>query len=118
MTCLFVGGCQRANDTVDVTGSVTWNGQPIEAGIILLQPTEARQAPAGGKIENGKFTVRTRPGKMRVQVEAVRATPKRDSQSGKSLGEMYIPARYNRETELEAIVTRDGKNNFEFALKN
>ena len=58
----------------------------------------------------------TKPGKMRVQVEAVRATQQRDPQTGTFLGEMYIPARYNRETVLEADIIREGKNTFEFDL--
>ena len=82
----------------------------------MLQPLSPNQAPAGGKIVNGGFRLRTKPGKMRVQVEAVRATNQRDPQTNTPIGEMYIPARYNRETELEANITREGKNSFEFAL--
>ena len=115
---LLVGGCQRASDTVDVSGMVTWNGEPIPTGMIVLQPLEPQQAPAGCKIAEGKFLLRTKPGKVRVQVEAVRTTTVRDPQSGTYLGEMYIPARYNTETELEANITRDGENRLEFALKN
>jgi hypothetical protein len=118
LAIVLANGCQRANDFVEVTGTVSWNGKPIPAGMIVLQPTEPRQAPAGGKIDEGKFVLHTKPGKMRVQVEAVRATQQRDPQTGTPLGEMYIPSRYNRETELKVDVTREGKNNFEFALKN
>jgi hypothetical protein len=118
LTCMFVIGCQQANDDVEVSGAVTWNGKPLPAGMIVLQPTEPRQPPVGGKIEDGKFLLRTKPGKMRVQVEAVRDTRERDPETGTFLGEMYIPSRYNRETELEANITHEGKNFFEFALTN
>jgi hypothetical protein len=118
LASLHVSGCQQANDVVEVTGTVTWNGKPIPTGMIVLQPLELQQAPAGCKIAEGKFLLHTKPGKMRVQVEAVRATMQRDPQSGTYLGEMYIPARYNRESELETVITRDGENRFEFALKN
>jgi hypothetical protein len=113
---VLANGCQRANDFVEVTGTITWNGEPIPTGMIVLQPTEPRQPPAGGKIDEGKFVLHSKPGKMRVQVEAVRSTKQRDPQTGTFLGEMYIPARYNRETVLEADITREGKNTIEFAL--
>jgi hypothetical protein len=118
LTCVLIIGCQQANDDVEVSGAVTWNGKPLPAGMIILQPTEPRQPPVGGKIEDGKFLLHTKPGKMRVQVEAVRATRERDPETGTFLGEMYIPSRYNRETELEANITYEGKNFFEFALTN
>jgi hypothetical protein len=118
LACVLVGGCQKASDVVDVTGTVTWNGQPIPTGMIVLQPMDPQHAPAGCKIADGKFLLRTKPGKVRVQIEAVRTTAQRDPQSGAYLGEMYIPARYNTESELEAIITRDGENRFDFALKN
>lgn len=111
-----VGACSRPSDVVEVTGTVTWNGEPMPTGMIVLLPTEVRQAPAGGKIADGKFLVRTKPGKMRVQIEAVRATSERDPATGTFLGEMYVPAHYNKQTELEADITREGKNRFEFAL--
>src|SRR5262249_2024671 len=111
-----VTGCQRATEQVEVTGTVTWNGKPLPNGMIVLQPTEAGQAPAGGKIEDGRFVLHTKPGKWRGQVEAVGSTAQRDPQTGAPIGEMYIPARYNRETKLEANINRDGDNEFDFAL--
>ena len=112
----IICGCQQANDVVEVTGTVTWNGQPIPVGMILLQPLESQQAPAGCKISDGKFSLRTRPGKVRVEVESVRIPAQRDPESGAYLGETYIPSRYNRESELEASITRGGDNHFKFAL--
>lgn len=113
---ILAGGCSQPSDFVEVTGTVRWNGTPMPSGMIVLQPINPSQAPAGGKIEAGQFRVRSKPGKMRVQIESVRATTERDPETGSFLGEMYVPARYNRETELEADVTRDGNNRFEFLL--
>jgi hypothetical protein len=116
---LFViTGCNRSTDEVEVTGIIKWNGAPLSNGMIVLQPQSPSQGPSGGKIENGIFRLRTRPGKMRVEIEAVRETSQRDSETGTKLGEMYIPARYNRKTELDANVRREGKNHFEFDLTN
>jgi hypothetical protein len=118
LACLLISGCRQANGLVEVTGTVTWNGTPIPAGMIVLQPLESQQAAAGCKIADGKFSLHTRPGKVRVQIDAVRTTTQRDPQSGAYLGEMYIPSRYNRESELDADITRDGENHFNFALED
>jgi hypothetical protein len=110
-------GCTSSSNVVEVSGDVSWNGAPIESGMIILQPEEPKVAPAGGHIRDGKFRLESRPGKMRVQIEAVRATDEVDPESGTRMGEMYIPVRYNSQTILEADVTIDGPNQFEFALK-
>jgi hypothetical protein len=113
---IIIAGCGRSTDEVEVTGSIKWNGKPLSNGMIVLQPQSPSQAPSGGKIDNGGFHLRTKPGQMRVEIEAVRETGQRDSETGTMLGEMYIPARYNRKTELDANVTREGKNHFDFEL--
>jgi hypothetical protein len=117
MACALVAGCQKKGDLVDVAGTVTWKGQPMPSGMVVFKPSDSHQAPAGGKINDGRFALKTKPGNMKVQIEAVRATQNRDPQTGAFLGEMYVPARYNRETALEADVTREGKNSFDFPLK-
>ena len=61
--------------------------------------------------------LKTKAGKMKIQIEAVRATQHRDPQTALFLGEMYVPNRYNRETTLEANVTGEGENSFDFPLK-
>jgi hypothetical protein len=86
--------------------------------MIVLQPVDPKTAPAGGQIRHGKYQLHTKPGKMRVQVEAVRATNQIDPATGTPLGEMYIPARYNTQTELEAEIASDGANRFDFPLRD
>ena len=73
-------------------------------------------APAAGKISDGAFTFRCKPGKKRVEISSYRLNGKKTPQ-GRPIGEMYIPKRYNSESKLTADVTFDGKNKFDFALK-
>jgi hypothetical protein len=110
-------GCAPSSGGVEVTGDVTWNGAPMPIGMVVLQPVDPKTTPAGGQIRDGKFRLQSKPGKMRVQIEAVRATEQVDPETGKKLGEMYVPSRYNTQTELQAEVTTDGDNHFEFVLK-
>jgi hypothetical protein len=117
LALLALAGCARSGDHIEVTGNVTWNDTPIPTGMVVLQPLDPKTAPAGGQIRDGKFRLHSKPGKMRVQIEAVRATDQIDPETGTKLGEMYVPPRYNTQTELEADVTIEGDNHFEFALK-
>jgi hypothetical protein len=110
-------GCAPASDMVEVSGEVTWNGMPVPNGMIVLQPVDPKTPPAGGQIRDGKYQLRSKPGKMRVQIEAVRATNQVDPATGTPLGEMYIPARYNTQTSLEAEISSDGANRFDFPLQ-
>jgi hypothetical protein len=111
-------GCAPPSDLVEVTGAVTWNGAPMPSGMVVLEPVDPSQPPTGGKIENGAFRLQTKPGKFAVRIEAVRNTTERDPETGTLLGEMYIPSRYNRDTELKAEITRDRSNHFDFPLTN
>lgn len=53
---LLLVGCQRSTG-VTVTGTVTFNGQPVPDGSITFSPADGKGPSAGGKIENGKYTV-------------------------------------------------------------
>ena len=54
-----------------VTGTASYNDQPIEKGNISFYPTEGKGQAAGGEIVNGKFTVKNvTPGKNRVEITA------------------------------------------------
>jgi hypothetical protein len=108
-------GCSHS-DLVEVTGKVTWEGKPVDVGEIIFHPVDASITPAAGRIRAGQFRFLAKPGKKRVDIQAVRSTGKRDPKEGFEITELYIPARYNAETELEADVTPDGENHFEFAL--
>ena len=85
-------------------------------GDIVFFSLDPHVPPAAGKIEDGAFTFRTKPGEKRVEIRSFRLSGKKTPQ-GKPIGEMYIPNRYNDNSELKADVTLGGKNKFDFALK-
>ena len=69
-TSTFFIGCGKQGG---VTGSVTYNGQPVEFGTISFTPVDGRGPVFGGKIENGKFTVEpSYPGNKVVSVRGIR----------------------------------------------
>lgn len=114
-TLALAAGCSRS-EFVEVTGSVTWQGEPVQIGEIIFSPLNKSVAPAGGRIRDGAYKLVARPGKVRVQIQAVRKTGKRDPREGFEITELYIPRRFNDDSELEAEVTADGDNRFEFEL--
>lgn len=63
----LAAGCGGSGSTV--SGTVTFNGQPVERGYINFYPADGKGAPVGGEIKGGKYTVRNvSPGKNRVDV--------------------------------------------------
>ena len=63
-------GC--GNSPSVVSGSVTYNGEPVGNGHIVMQPVDGKGASCGGEIKDGKFSVETTPGKKLVQIIAVK----------------------------------------------
>ncbi|MFN3152689.1 hypothetical protein [Bremerella sp.] len=92
-----------------VQGTVTFDGQPIEAGRILFRQTEG----------DGSYKLEVKEGPSEIAITASRLIPgKFDNSNGtpEQMGEMYIPAKYNQKTELNALVTSGGQNQFVFDL--
>jgi hypothetical protein len=79
-------------------------------------PHDKSIANVGGKLVDGNFKLRSKPGKMKVYIQAVSWTGKWDPVEKCEITEMNIPARYNDKSQLNVEVTRDGDNHFEFAL--
>lgn len=112
-------GCgQDAPPTAEVSGRVTFDSQPIEAGDILFLPVDKHLAPEAGKIIRGRYRMTAKVGKSRVEIRANRAGPDAETFEGQPLASNYIPTRYNTETELTAEVTASGENHFDFALES
>lgn len=117
-------GCGGADDRRSISGMVTWGGEPLPTGDITLAPREVGHA-SGVAIENGEFEIPSSrglaPGIYRVEIVAYLPTG-RQLADPEAPGHMVdetrqmIPARYNVESELEAEVTANDDNFFEFKL--
>ena len=101
-----------------VSGHVTLDDQPVEEGEIVFLPVDERHGPVAGRIVDGEFSFKARPGKHHVEIEASREVPGTEGQGFRDgrLLEDYIPERYNTATTLSAEVTPDGENRFDFEL--
>ena len=109
-------GC-GSDGMVVVSGSVTFDGQPLADGAVSFSPADKSVAPQGGRIRDGRFQLRCRPGKYRIEILASR--PKKEAKEltpGMTPLEQYIPAHYNDATSLEAEVSTKSRQEFTFDL--
>ncbi len=143
---LALAGCGTQADTDDlprqaVSGTVNFDGRPLDHGRIVFQPasTDARP-PAGGDIKDGRFAIPRdqgpTPGEYRVMIsstgpappgtdappgtEEVRAPapPRGASRAVRSprAAPELIPQEYNAKTKLTAKVEAGKPHIFEFTL--
>jgi hypothetical protein len=126
LTLALLVGCTNS-DRESLQGTVTLDGYPLAEGAISFRPQPGTQGPtAGAKIKDGTFTIAseegTFTGTFRVEITASRKTGQQrsDQITGTMVDEyeQYLPARYNKESELIAEVTKGGKNEFPFELRS
>ena len=118
LAILLLCGCGSSGpETCTVTGTVTWNGNPLPEGNILFVPEDGKGVPDPGKIADGEFRLEVKPGKKKVEITATREIGEVDPVMGKAPRRSYIPARYNSSTELTAEVTPGTDNVFPFSLQ-
>jgi hypothetical protein len=111
-------GCgDKGPTTYPVSGTATWEGQPIPTGHVSFYPTDASGvAPDAGKIVDGKFSFQAKPGPKKVEIRADRAVGPDDKFMGGTPREQYIAPRYNDETILKEEVPVGGRSDYKFDL--
>src|SRR4051794_14004561 len=90
---LVLAGCDRAPKRVDVSGTVTYRGKPVPAGVILFDPdvTKKHDGPQGfAEIKNGQFDTAqggrgVAPGPHVVRVQGMDGVPARELPLGRPL---------------------------------
>ena len=120
LSCLCCIGCGEGSKTHEVSGTVTFNGQPVEKGEISFAPLDPSEAPDAGVIVDGKFRFRATAGDKRVEIRGSRPLPA-NQQTEPEMGPMYedfIPVQFNTASDLSEEVTSDGSNEFHFDLKD
>lgn len=108
---LAVAGCSGSEDGPSlyrVSGEVTYDGKPIENGTILFRNTGSDGRAYQGEIKNGKYDLKSEAGSMRVEITGSRVIPGKFKEVNPGekdpVSEMYVPAKYNSKTTLEAKV--------------
>jgi hypothetical protein len=128
--CALLLGCGEPSyegpKRIPISGTITYNDKPLEAGIVSFISQTEDQRPAQGFITNGQYSIPEEKGlnegTYRVEIRWNRPTGKKilDSQdTGEMVEEskQVIPARYNTNSELTADVSK-GNTTFNFDLKD
>ena len=111
-------GC-GSDGMVVASGSVSFDGRPLADGAISFYPFDKSVAPQGGRIRDGRFQLRCRPGRYRVEILASRVKEgAKESTPGMTPLEQYIPSRYNDTSTLEAEVSTKSQQQFTFDLRS
>ena len=99
-----------------VTGTVNYEGGPLENGMIRFRPIQRTQAPSSGaQIVDGKYTADSHGGVVagtyRIEIEAYRIDPAYDGPPPGPLSrdrdpprQQYLPARYNTNSDLRLTI--------------
>jgi hypothetical protein len=126
-------GCDRAPegpDTIAVSGTITYQGRPVEGANVIFHPTDASATLASQAVTdaNGRFELATHvgAGKFKPGIEpgkyAVAITKLDTASISTTLAppKNLLPLKYaNQNTSgLTADVARAQENNFDFALSD
>jgi hypothetical protein len=122
------GGCMSQPEPVDniprvaVSGTVTFDSNPLPAGKIQLQPIGTGPT-AVGEIQDGRFSIAQSvgpsPGKHRVTISSRTATKIGEGQEpggAPKLEPEKIPKRYNTQSKLEVDIASEGPVTLDFPL--
>lgn len=112
--CGREGGLHR----VEVQGSATFEGVPIERGLITFRPASGSQGPAAGTgIVAGKFSIPTErgptigPHEVEVKIVSVASNPE---SPGDSAQNNRTPPQLR--TFSQQVEVKDGINDFQFSF--
>ena len=118
-------GCSQSIvvEKTTVSGTVTYNGQPVEKGEIRFLPKSGTAGPlASGAIVDGKYTVTAAGGvpvgthKVEIVGHGELPKPANAPPIAPTPREQYIPAKYNTSSELECSVASSGNVTQDFKL--
>ena len=127
LLALAVAGCEgppRADygsvGLADVSGTVTMDGKPLEGAVVRFRHADNPMRYAYGQTDaDGHYSLQFNseapgalPGPKAVLISTAATGPEVRSGGGPE----RVPVRYNRDTELTAVVEKDGSHTFDFDL--
>jgi hypothetical protein len=114
LVLVALAGC--GEPTYKVTGTVQFEGKPIENGSIAFESADGGPGVASSGITKGKYELQSKAGKKKVLILARRVRPGTENDPQPAMEE-FIPARYNSESELFREVKAGVENRVDFELK-
>lgn len=120
--CIGCGNATDGSKSFPVTGTVLFEGTPIEEGQVVFRSADGNGHSFAGSIKDGKFSFDSTEGFKQVEITAYKNDEIGKAESGPipevtlPAKKAYIPEKYNRKTTLSVTVTSIDKNYFEFDL--
>ena len=114
---VLLAGCDgrvSGPPTYPVAGTVAVDGEPLAEGAITFDPADGKGGVYGGPIRQGRFAVRSSPGRKRVGILGMKMQGV-IGPDGKPMATQFLPPRYNLRSELTADVEPAGTE-LSFAL--
>jgi hypothetical protein len=86
---LYLGCVGCSDGMATIKGVVTFNDEPLNGGMIVLEPTDGKGAVAGANVEGGKFSItKALPGEKLVRIYA--SYPAGETQNIDNPGEKIV----------------------------
>lgn len=119
---VVLAGCEAGPPSGEVSGTVSFDGAPVEKGSITFTPADGKGPTAGGTIQGGRYSVAKVPvGASKVSITGDKETGKKklydtpDSPVG-VMTSNYLPEKFSGDdTELRFDV-KPGTNEKNWAL--
>ncbi len=126
LSLLAVLGCGDSSGRREVSGTVTFAGEPLKEGRLSLRPLG--QGPSAGcEIVDGQFHIPShhgpKPGEHKVSIQAYQETGRMIASASDPRNKVAevankLPSKYAFNSPLRMDVVSEGDNYFEFDLEN
>lgn len=111
-----LAGCDsgQKGGSVTVSGTVKFNGEPVEKGSITFLPADDDGKASSAQITNGSYTIQTDPGAKKVSIMGEREVGGEAAERLRAEGrdgvptEQYLPPEFNSNSKLEYTVEAGG----------
>jgi hypothetical protein len=122
LCCLFVpwlSGCSKETASLEISGQATFQGKPIEKGMISFTPEDGRTSATVADIRDGRYTVRLSPGPKCVQISWMKKVAEQKAMVAGQLRSVdvmreAIPEQFNTKSNLRREVSVDSNRNKDF----
>lgn len=107
-TAAIVAAAGCGPTTATVSGTVTFNGEPVAKGAISLFPSDGKGSATGGLITDGRYSIAgVAPGEKIVQLSApvVAGSRKDDYGNETQVAEELMPPAWGRASQEKITVT-------------
>ena len=106
LLAIALSGC--GDNFATVSGTVKFNGEPVNRGMISLEPVDGKGPTSGGNVEAGQFLIESVvPGEKIVRIGAVysKGMEKQDDGSEVEIVDDLLPKSWGNESKETLTVT-------------